>query len=149
MMAGDHKQLDATVKSDEASRKGLSLSLFERVMQSEKCVSTMLNEQYRMNSLIMNWSSNAMYEGELTAHSSVSQRLMTDLVKESEEELLNTPLMFLDTAGSLMYEGIDEESDKDSKYNNGECDLVIQVLKELLSYGVQKSDIGVITPYSA
>jgi superfamily I DNA and/or RNA helicase len=43
-MAGDHKQLDATVKSDEASRKGLSLSLFERVMQSEKCVSTLLNE---------------------------------------------------------------------------------------------------------
>ena len=102
-----------------------------------------------MNSLIMNWSSNAMYQGELTAHSSVSQRLMTDLVKDSEEELLNTPLMFLDTAGSLMYEGIDEESDNDSKYNNGECDLVIQVLKELLSYGVQKSDIGVITPYSA
>jgi ATP-dependent RNA/DNA helicase IGHMBP2 len=32
VMAGDHKQLDATVKSDEASRKGLSLSLFERVM---------------------------------------------------------------------------------------------------------------------
>lgn len=33
VMAGDHKQLDATVKSDEASRKGLSLSLFERVMK--------------------------------------------------------------------------------------------------------------------
>ncbi len=32
VMAGDHKQLDATVKSDEVSRKGLSLSLFERVM---------------------------------------------------------------------------------------------------------------------
>jgi len=32
ILAGDHKQLDATVKSDEASKKGLSLSLFERVM---------------------------------------------------------------------------------------------------------------------
>ena len=74
---------------------------------------------------------------------------MTDLVKNSDEELLNTPLMFLDTAGSLMYEGIDEELEQDSKYNNGECDLVIQVLKELISYGVQKSDIGVITPYNA
>lgn len=38
-MAGDHKQLDATVKSDEASRKGLSLSLFERVMRYEQTVS--------------------------------------------------------------------------------------------------------------
>lgn len=44
VMAGDHKQLDATVKSDEASRKGLSLSLFERVMQFPSKVSTMLNE---------------------------------------------------------------------------------------------------------
>lgn len=32
MLAGDHKQLEATVKSDEAAKKGLSLSLFERVM---------------------------------------------------------------------------------------------------------------------
>jgi superfamily I DNA and/or RNA helicase len=43
-MAGDHKQLDATVKSDEASRKGLSLSLFERVMKMPGVVSTMLDE---------------------------------------------------------------------------------------------------------
>jgi superfamily I DNA and/or RNA helicase len=67
-MAGDHKQLDATVKSDEASRKGLSLSLFERVMNMPGVVSTMLDEQYRMNSLIMKWSSNAMYQGGLKAH---------------------------------------------------------------------------------
>jgi ATP-dependent RNA/DNA helicase IGHMBP2 len=39
ILAGDHKQLDATVKSDEAARKGLSLSLFERVMnfKHKKC----------------------------------------------------------------------------------------------------------------
>lgn len=32
VLAGDHKQLDATVKSDKAAQAGLSLSLFERVM---------------------------------------------------------------------------------------------------------------------
>ncbi len=80
VMAGDHKQLDATVKSDEASKKGLSLSLFERVMKFETKVSTMLDEQYRMNSLIMNWSSSAMYNGDLKAHESVSHRTMSDLV---------------------------------------------------------------------
>jgi superfamily I DNA and/or RNA helicase len=31
-MAGDHKQLDPTVKSAEAGEKGLSVSIFERVM---------------------------------------------------------------------------------------------------------------------
>lgn len=43
-MAGDHKQLDATIKSDDAAKKGLSLSLFERVMNFKEKVSTMLDE---------------------------------------------------------------------------------------------------------
>lgn len=74
VLAGDHKQLDATVKSDQASRRGLSLSLFERVMQFPDAdrFQTMLVEQYRMNSLIMQWSSTQLYEGRLVAHSSVS-----------------------------------------------------------------------------
>ena len=112
VMAGDHKQLDATVKSDEASKKGLSLSLFERVMVFDNKVSTMLDVQYRMNTLIMNWSSDAMYKGELKAHPSVRDRVMGELVAESpgSDEVLSGPLMLIDTAGSLMYEGIDEES---------------------------------------
>lgn len=52
-MAGDHKQLDPTVKSENASRKGLSKSIFERVMEFKEKQSTLLNEQYRMNDLIM------------------------------------------------------------------------------------------------
>ena len=74
VLAGDHKQLDATVKSDEASRGGLSLSLFERVMRfpSADLFQTMLVEQYRMNSLIMQWSSSQMYEGRLVAHDSAA-----------------------------------------------------------------------------
>lgn len=33
VMAGDHKQLEATIQSDDASKQGLSISLFERVMK--------------------------------------------------------------------------------------------------------------------
>jgi ATP-dependent RNA/DNA helicase IGHMBP2 len=46
VLAGDHKQLDATVKSEKASKLGLSLSLFERVMnfKSAEIFSTMLVE---------------------------------------------------------------------------------------------------------
>lgn len=93
-----------------------------------------------MNSLIMNWSSDAMYEGELKAHTSVRKRTMNDLVSQSSlgegDAVLASPLMFVDTAGALMYEGVDEEGENESKYNNGECDLVMQVLKELVLYGV-------------
>ena len=41
---------------------------------------TMLVEQYRMNSVIMQWSSNQMYEGRLVAHASVSDRVLSDLL---------------------------------------------------------------------
>ena len=48
-----------------------------------------------------------------------------------------------------MHEGIDKESDHESKYNNGEADLVIQVLLELKEEHLKPSDIGVISPYNA
>ena len=46
VLAGDHKQLDATVKCEKASKQGLNLSLFERVMNFETAdiFSTMLVE---------------------------------------------------------------------------------------------------------
>ena len=82
ILAGDHKQLDATVKSDEAAREGLSLSLFERVMNFNTALTfqTMLVEQYRMNHLIMEWSSQQMYQNKLVAHESVSERTISDLI---------------------------------------------------------------------
>jgi ATP-dependent RNA/DNA helicase IGHMBP2 len=44
--------------------------MFERVMNFEDSgrFSTMLVEQYRMNSAIMQWSSQFMYDGRLVAH---------------------------------------------------------------------------------
>ena len=46
----------------------------------------MLTVQYRMNHLIMDWASKALYEGRLTAHRSVEKHLLKDLngIKEDE-----------------------------------------------------------------
>lgn len=49
-----------------------------------------------------------MYDGNLKAHNDVKHRLMSDLYKDSTDELVNNPLLLIDTAGALMYEGIDE-----------------------------------------
>jgi hypothetical protein len=46
------------------------------------------------------------------------------------------PLLFIDTAGSLMYEDIDAESIHESKLNVGECDLVVSVVEELREAGL-------------
>ena len=63
---------------------------------------------------------------------------------------IESPLLFIDTAGSLMFEGIETEVGvNESKYNFGEVDLVLNVMKELFEIGLNESQIGVITPYSA
>ena len=59
-------------------------------------------------------------------------------------------MIFIDTAGALMYEAVDQEVGmNESKYNFGEIDLVIQMIKELIEMGMPEAEIGVITPYSA
>ena len=72
-----------------------------------------------MNELIMKWSNEAMYEGELKANEGVKDRLMIDLYSNSSDEILKSPLLLIDTAGSLMHEGVDEDNENESKYNNG------------------------------
>ena len=46
----------------------------------------MLVEQYRMNSLIMQWSSSQLYDGRLIAHSSVSNRVLGEIVGEENKD---------------------------------------------------------------
>lgn len=65
-------------------------------------------------------------------------------------ELSQLPLVYIDTAGALMYEAVDQDiGRRESKYNYGEVDLVIQMIKELAELGIKEESIGVITPYSA
>ena len=63
VLAGDHLQLPPTVMSEEAAKKGLSRTLFERLQAMYGTgASCMLTVQYRMNSNIMQWSSTELYE---------------------------------------------------------------------------------------
>lgn len=60
-----------------AAAKGLAVSLMEEVIQRYgDTVVRMLTVQYRMNSAIMQWASEKMYQGRLTAHSSVEKHLL-------------------------------------------------------------------------
>lgn len=60
-----------------AASKGLSVSLMERLIQMYgDSVVRMLTVQYRMNSAIMEWASDQMYQGKLTAHGSVESHVL-------------------------------------------------------------------------
>lgn len=79
ILGGDHKQLPPTIKSREAQQKGLSVTLFDRMMgkvEAKKHYSQLLRIQYRMNEKIMNWSSKEVYNGLLLADETVKERCL-------------------------------------------------------------------------
>jgi superfamily I DNA and/or RNA helicase len=139
VLLGDHLQLPPTIISDIASRKGLSVTLFERLNSLFGAkIGHMLVTQYRMNEKIMTWASEEMYGGQLTAHASVAQQTLTEA----------PVLLFIDTAGCDMEE--QREEDGDSLRNPEEARVVMKYVQELTAAsGIPVSSIGIITPYSA
>ncbi|XP_072551068.1 DNA-binding protein SMUBP-2 [Salminus brasiliensis] len=147
ILAGDYKQLPPTIKSQTAAAKGLSVSLMERLIQKYgDSVVRMLTTQYRMNSAIMQWASEQMYQGRLTAHPSVEKHLLKDLSGVADLEETGMPLLLIDTAGCGLNEM--EDTDEQSKGNQGEVDIVALHVKALTEAGVQAKDIAVIAPYN-
>ncbi len=140
ILAGDHCQLSPTIKSNEAARKGLSTTLLEKCVALHPAAVTLLQEQYRMHTSIMNYSSRVFYKNQLKAHGSVAGHLLFPD---------DSPLAFIDTAGC----GFDEKADGTSTTNPEEAALLIKHLTALTNeldkhYPVKKfPTIAVISPY--
>jgi superfamily I DNA and/or RNA helicase len=148
VLAGDHRQLPPTVLSPEASRAGLSRSLFERLLELHgEPIARMLREQYRMHEAIMAYPSRVLYGGLLRAHPSVAGHLLTDLEGVANTEATRVPLVFLDTAGK----GLEDElpPGSESRRNPGEAELVARKVNQLLEAGLAPQQISVIAPYEA
>ena len=132
ILAGDHFQLSPTIKSDQAASKGLNVTLPESVV--------LLQEQYRMHSDIMGYSSQVFYQNKLQAHTSVANHLMF-----SGDISLN----FIDTAGC----GFDEKLEGASSTNPDEALFLMKHLTDyvdaLKAGGVLNEfpSIAIISPY--
>ncbi|GMI70966.1 hypothetical protein like AT2G03270 [Hibiscus trionum] len=147
ILAGDHLQLPPTIQSVEAERKGLGRTLFERLAdQYGDEVMSMLTVQYRMHELIMNWSSEELYNSKIKAHSSVAAHMLFDLENVKKSSSTEPTLLLIDTTGCDMEEKKDEE---ESTLNEGEAEVAISHAKRLVQAGVPASNIGIITPYAA
>ncbi len=144
VMAGDHCQLPPTIKSFEASRKGLAETLFEKTIKIHPQVSKMLELQYRMPELIMGFSSNYFYENQLKSAPN------TFLHSLAEGEPV---LEFIDTAGSGYADQLEEESL--STFNIEEARFCLSYLEKTIKrIGIGKLrengwNIGLIAPYKA
>lgn len=147
ILAGDPKQLAATVISLEAGKRGLGVSLFERLLKDYgEEVKRLLKEQYRMHEQIMRFPSREMYGGELRAHPSVAARTLADVLRDGAG-VDAPPVLFLDTAGK----GFDESKapGTESLRNEGEAELVVARARELLAAGLDPRELAIITPYRA
>ena len=168
ILAGDHLQLPPTILSRKAAGKqtdgsaGLEQTLFDRLIQQDHSVARLLDTQYRMNEEIMRWSSDALYEGRIVAGESVKSHLLCDFPHIQRTALTASSLCLIDTCGDLNEQKYDDEANDsssngrngafvelESKWNEGECEIVKKVVEELLSKGLSSGDIGVITPYNA
>jgi ATP-dependent RNA/DNA helicase IGHMBP2 len=143
IFAGDHCQLPPTIKSMDAARAGLNVTLFEKVINRNHA-DVMLTEQYRMNKQIMEFPSRMFYNDRLLANIRVAD------AKIFPEDL---PVEFIDTAGAGFFEQVDEETF--STYNQEEANLLIRhftdYMNQLEAMDIIKDvlHIGLISPYKA
>lgn len=148
VLSGDHCQLPPTVVSTDAAREGFDLSLMERVtnLLPNECTQ-LLEVQYRMHDHIMAFSSKCFYEDRLVGHSSVRTHLLSDFENVEHNDLTESPITFIDTAGADWSEELEPEGE--SKRNPEEARLVIRLCNQLIESGVDQEDIAVIVPYAA
>jgi len=140
VLAGDHNQLPPTIKSQDAARQGLEVTLLEKCTKLYPESVVMLEEQYRMHGKIMEFSSRQFYQHKLKAHSSVADHLLF------EGDL---PLVFVDTAGC----GFDEQTDGANISNPEEAAFLFRHLTSMMPelaahYTLDHfPSIGIISPY--
>jgi ATP-dependent RNA/DNA helicase IGHMBP2 len=140
VLAGDHCQLPPTVKSDDAARGGLAITLMEKNVALHPEAVVLLEEQYRMHDMIMGYSGGAFYQGRLRAHPSVAGHSLF---------AGDMPLSFIDTAGC----GYEEQQQGSGLSNPEEAAFLLKHATRLvteLSAHYPAADfpsIAIISPY--
>ena len=140
VLAGDPYQLPPTVKSREAERGGLGVTLLEKALQRHGR-NALLEVQYRMNERIMGFSNDYFYDGRLRAGPGIAHRTLPGVT-------LDESVVFIDTAGTGFEEKLHPQFK--SRYNDGEVDILIEHLI-LLQGSIPPEEplprVAVISPY--
>ncbi|EKM78395.1 hypothetical protein AGABI1DRAFT_101114 [Agaricus bisporus var. burnettii JB137-S8] len=135
----------------------LETTLFDRLEQMYgPRIKRMLQVQYRMHAQICEFPSETLYSSKLRSHESVASHLLDDLPNASAEseddskELLQTPVVFFDTAGCEYFERVNStDGDEGSRSNENEATVVSNWVDKLIGAGINSSQIAIITPYQA
>lgn len=161
ILAGDHCQLPATVKSYEALKGGLGTSLMEKIVASHPDCVKLLTTQYRMHEQIMKFPSRWFYNNAMIAAPEVKHRGILDL---------DTPIEWIDTSelnsagkqsGFTFYGdetnfSFSEKVTKNfGKVNETEAIVSLVVLQKYIEKITiarileERIDFGIVSPYRA
>lgn len=138
VLAGDPFQLPPTVKSQEAKKAGLDITLIEKQLKIQKEV-TLLNVQYRMHTNIMDFSNQQFYNGDLKAADNVANHSLDIGTHKS--------VIFIDTAGCGFEEKVNPE--QKSSYNPEEFQILCEHLYQLKERFEERPlpSVALISPY--
>ncbi|KAG9112793.1 Tripartite DNA replication factor [Ceratobasidium sp. 392] len=163
VLVGDHFQLPPLVRSKEARRGGMDVSLFRRLSDAHPEAVVDLALQYRMNEEIMTLSNHLIYGDRLRCGNEQVATQSLAIYKES----LGQPWHIACGSGPNTKCWLDELVDPSCKVrfvdtdglparntvigslvqNEIEAELVVQTVEALIRVGVKPSQIGIISVY--
>jgi len=139
VLVGDHCQLPPSVVSREAEMRGLSLSLYQRLVGSG-IKPYFLDTQYRSHPRLVEFAARVIYKGSLRSSVEESARPIPKGVAWPNPAV---PVAYFETSGR-------ERLDGESRANPDEASCLVRMVEEVLSAGeLTRDDIGIVAPYSA
>eukprot|EP00929_Paragymnodinium_shiwhaense_P048372 TRINITY_DN24467_c0_g1_i2.p1 TRINITY_DN24467_c0_g1~~TRINITY_DN24467_c0_g1_i2.p1 ORF type:complete len:1552 (+),score=350.85 TRINITY_DN24467_c0_g1_i2:87-4742(+) len=138
-LVGDQCQLPPAVMSREAELRGLSLSVYSRLMDGG-VMPFFLDTQYRSHPMLAAFSAKCFYHGQLESGISEEERPPPEGVPWPNPDV---PVAFFEI-------GMEEHREGESKANQHEADAVRDLVLDVLEAGeLEARDIGIVTPYMA
>eukprot|EP01036_Dinobryon_divergens_P023773 gene23772-32158_t len=137
VLAGDDKQLPATVISLHCRSLGYEMSLFSRLLHLEYPYS-LLNIQYRMHPEISRWPKIEFYDGNVED----GENVYSEKYSKDWHQFI-PPYCVYD-----INVGFEESDHLGSKYNETQATLVRKLLFQIRSFNSRIS-VGIISPYAA
>jgi len=138
IFVGDHKQLDPIIPSGT----GMSMfaeSIFSRLVRLYPNEKTLLNVSYRLNEQLIRIPNELFYDNALSS-GITSTSAHPNIESEKYHEVLNSQ------NPKVLYLHHEFDSKGRSPY---EAEAVAEIVNDLISSGIDKSDIAILTPYRA
>ncbi len=152
IMVGDDKQLPPIVTDPYARQAGLGLSLFERmktyVDRISVTASVMLKNQYRMNELLMQFSSKNFYDGGIHAGTKEVAVRKLDISITQLDACSQLAAAVLDPESPLVYVDLGDPGTDEGTILSATTNAIVEIIKQCFcktQFSVQ--DIGIISPY--